>query len=97
MEEFKRHLKGNAAGAPLIMGDVNTRKAAVTPTEEITPEEMKKLKFLVAQGKARDFLMTGPRAQSPTGRAVRKAARRILKGLPIKGSWRGWPHEGEVA
>lgn len=35
-------------------------------------------------------LMTGPRAQRPTTRAIRKTIRRMRSGQPVKGSWRSW-------
>jgi len=36
-------------------------------------------------------LMSGPRAQKPTARAIRKAVRRMKAGGNLKGGWRSWP------
>lgn len=40
---------------------------------------------------AENALMSGPRAQKPTARAIRKTVRRLRAGGSLKGGWRSWP------
>lgn len=79
--------KGTMTSAPALLQGDNTATSLEVAAE---PEKVGSLWYR-AQAEARELLMTGPKAQAPSGRAVRKAARRLLKGLRIKGSWRGWP------
>lgn len=59
-------------------------------SREEEPTRIKKITQFEANT-ATMMLMTGPKAQRPSWRAVRKAVHRIRHGLEIKGSWRGWP------
>ena len=53
--------------------------------------------FHKALSQARDMLMTGPRATPPRFKAIKKAARRLIRNKPITGSWRSWPKEKTIA
>lgn len=60
-------------------------------------EQAKGAAYARALSLARSLLMTGPRAQPPTYRAMRKTALRILRGrtplLAGHKSWRSFPRE----
>ncbi len=42
---------------------------------------------------AENALMSGPRAQKPTARAIRKTIRRMKADMPLTGGWRSWPQK----
>jgi hypothetical protein len=81
--------------AALLMGEYNAarKKLLDTPQAEKTRKGFTPTEIAMAYS----ALMTGPRAQRPTWRAVRKAIVRVRHGGMIKGSWRGWPRIKESA
>jgi hypothetical protein len=54
-------------------------------------QDFNKLPPLIQFHLAEAALMTGPRAQKPTGRAIRKTVRRMKAGGKLEGGWRSWP------
>lgn len=54
-------------------------------------QDFNKLSPIIQFYLAEAALMSGPRAQKPTGRAIRKTVRRLKAGGDLKGGWRSWP------
>ena len=92
---FKQALLVGASTNPLSEASERIRKEYEAAKLK-EPTKSPKITQLEANT-ATALLMTGPRGQHPTWRAVRKAVHRIRHGLAIEGSWRSWPTvKGEV-
>ena len=91
MNTLKSRLLNAVPQGAALFGDDKARAAVAKMQEEFRIEVPTDGKFTAQEYTlATVSLMTGPRAQRPSFRAIRKTIRRMRSGQPVKGSWRSW-------